>query len=657
MVTRARFTADLISTVNANTSALANAVHISSSGDVTVANSITVGGNISGYATNNYVYSTFAQNTAIYNLVSDRIQVANAEALYVTKATALSSNNDIVNLTNDTLQVANAAALYVTKAGALTTNNAVVNLIDDRLQVANAAVTYVTKATALTANNTLVNLTTDRLQVANAAVTYVTKATALTSNNALVNLINDRIQVANAGVTYLTKSFALTSNNALVNLINDRIQAANVSTTLGTFWPSANVIAYTNSQVEASSKVVNTSIFIASGGENRVSIPYTNTNFIKVFLNGVLLTEDTDYVAANNVHIGSIDPALVAGDVMVVEEFKNHNANTVNLSAGGGGGGYSFQGSSYGFSAQGVNDGTPYANCSRIERFSFVSDGNSTDVGDDVAPGRNYNGNGGNTSDTSGYTAGGHNAGGTPNSDNNFISKYPFAVDGGLSTDVGDLLSRERGGSGQSSSTSGYYTGGSSGNYPYTRLGCIQKWPFASDTDASGVACLATAKYDIGAGQSSSTAGYAGGGTVDGVGYSNVIDKFPFSAEASATDIGDLSKARNKVVGQSSSEYGYVSGGQPGSGDGPSPYSGNRVDKFSFSSDGNATDVLDLFQENYQGVGHSSTTHGYVSNGTARQAPSLNTNVIQKFPFSSDTNGTDVGDMLSSRYGGFGSQS
>ena len=81
------------------------------------------------------------------------------------------------------------------------------------------------------------------------------------------------------------------------------------------------------------------------------------------------------------------------------------------------------------------------------------------------------------------------------------------------------------------------------------------------------------------------------------------------------------------------------------------------MDKFAFASDGNATDVLNLFQENYHGVGHSSTTFGYVSGGRDTQIPGTNTNVIQKFPFSSDTNATDVGDLLASRYGGQGSQS
>jgi hypothetical protein len=45
--------------------------------------------------------------------------------------------------------------------------------------------------------------------------------------------------------------------------------------------------------------------------------------------------------------------------------------------------------------------------------------------------------------------------------------------------------------------------------------------------------------------------------------------------------------ARFYVAGQSSATYGYTSGGNTGS-------NSNIIDKFSFSSDGNASDVGDL---------------------------------------------------------------
>ena len=77
--------------------------------------------------------------------------------------------------------------------------------------------------------------------------------------------------------------------------------------------------------------------------------------------------------------------------------------------------------------------------------------------------------------------------------------------------------------------------------------------------------------------------GYASGGYTGA--NSDVIDKFSFSSDGNATDVGDLTVARYGAAGQSSSTYGYTSGGYANS---------NVIDKFSFSSDGNATDVGNL---------------------------------------------------------------
>ena len=51
-------------------------------------------------------------------------------------------------------------------------------------------------------------------------------------------------------------------------------------------------------------------------------------------------------------------------------------------------------------------------------------------------------------------------------------------------------------------------------------------------------------------------------------------------------------------------------------------------------------------------TGQSSTTHGYSSSGYNGG----NKNVIDKFTFASDNNATDVGDLTTSRFGTAGSQ-
>ena len=128
----------------------------------------------------------------------------------------------------------------------------------------------------------------------------------------------------------------------------------------------------------------------------------------------------------------------------------------------------------------------------------------------------------------------------------------------------------------------------------------------------------------------------------------NIIDKFPFSSDANATDVGDLTVGRQGLAGQSSTTHGYTTGG----------YSNNSpagtkdiIDKFSFSSDGNATDVGNLTYNRSLIVGQSSTNSGYTSGGIHPPY-----NAIDKFPFSSDDNASDVGDLTQGRYQASGQQ-
>ena len=99
------------------------------------------------------------------------------------------------------------------------------------------------------------------------------------------------------------------------------------------------------------------------------------------------------------------------------------------------------------------------------------------------------------------------------------------------------------------------------------------------------------------------------------------------------------------ACGQSSATHGYTSGGYP---PGPATPRDDTIDKFTFSSDGNATDIGDLSVARNAGRGQSSTTHGYTAGGY-QPAPVGPSNVIDKFPFASDFSGTatDVGDLTS----------
>ena len=293
-----------------------------------------------------------------------------------------------------------------------------------------------------------------------------------------------------------------------------------------------------------------------------------------------------------------------------------------------------FQGSNYGYTSGGQ---FPSSNDGPIDKFPFASDGNATDVGDLTSE---MVGPSGQSSATHGYTSGGNGP--------VTINKFPFSADGNA-TDIGDLTVSRVTHTGQSSIVNGFgYASGGAGP-----SNVIDKFPFTSDANATDVGDLTLGRYGP-SGQSSTTSGYTSGGSTSPTNaMTDTIDKFPFTSDANATDVGNLTVARRHGAGQSSTTHGYTSGG--GTAPPAGPVSGilgsNVIDKFSFSADGNATDVGDLTVSRYGAAGQSSTTHGYSSGGTHNPL-----SVIDKFPFSTDANATDVGDLTVGRWYAAGQQ-
>jgi len=73
--------------------------------------------------------------------------------------------------------------------------------------------------------------------------------------------------------------------------------------------------------------------------------------------------------------------------------------------------------------------------------------------------------------------------------------------------------------------------------------------------------------------------GYNSGGfDTDVPGRVTTIDRFPFSSDSNAVDVGDITEARQAGASQSSALHGYVSGGNPAPGSAVS-----TIDKFLFA--------------------------------------------------------------------------
>ena len=291
-----------------------------------------------------------------------------------------------------------------------------------------------------------------------------------------------------------------------------------------------------------------------------------------------------------------------------------------------------YQGTNFGYLAGGL---TPYKN--NIEKYSYTSDGDATDVGDlTVARSDGV----GQSSSTNGYVSGGLGAG--PASYNT-IDKWTFPSDANA-TDVGNLTQARNSGGGASSTTHGYTATGTYDTSPYY-TNVIDKFPFSSDGDATDVGDAAVTVYYT-AGQNSTENGYVSGG--DDGSRSNVIQKYPLSSDGNSSDIADLTETKRHLSGSSSTTHGYVAGGNL-----PPPGTSltNVIEKFTFAADADATDVGDLDQENWKTAGTSSSTHGYFAGALPNTG-----HVIGKYSFATDGNSTDVGDLVNISNRGAGAQ-
>jgi hypothetical protein len=274
-------------------------------------------------------------------------------------------------------------------------------------------------------------------------------------------------------------------------------------------------------------------------------------------------------------------------------------------------------------------------NTNTIHSISLVSDGNAVlystfaTARRDQAPA---------SSTTHGYNAGQASGPGIKN-----IEKFSFGT-ATSSVIVGSLGSPETydvDGNTSKINGFGYATGGwVAGNYSNP----IQKWSFATDGNSTSVGTL-TINIINTSNSNSSDYGYVVGGATPSA--SAPFNRFPFAADGNATNVGSLAESHNSATGNSSLTHGYTSA------DGVI-LNGNTW-KFSFASGTPSLAVTgQLSVARYGGSGISSETFGYVLGGFG--SGSVRQNIIDKFPYASDGNSVDVGDLLGTNVYNSGSQ-
>lgn len=241
-----------------------------------------------------------------------------------------------------------------------------------------------------------------------------------------------------------------------------------------------------------------------------------------------------------------------------------------------------------------------------------------------------------------GFTAGG-NDGSSPPVETNVIDKFPFANEL-TAVDHGDLQGPKRLHTSSSSDTQGFVAGGYFAPVSPANLNIIDKFPFATNTTASDHGDLGANRRQL-AGHSSTTQGFVSGGIEPPPARVNTVEKYNFASNVTASDHGDLVVATEDHAGQSSETHGYATGGLAPS----TPNTLNTITKFAFDTNTTASDIGDLTVLRTATTGDSSKSHGYTLSGF-QNPPLVTLNVIDKFPFSSDTNATDVGDTVDGVY-------
>lgn len=257
-----------------------------------------------------------------------------------------------------------------------------------------------------------------------------------------------------------------------------------------------------------------------------------------------------------------------------------------------------------------------------IQKFSFITDGNSTDVSNLTTTNYMISGTG---SKENGYALGGLNN--TP-----AINKFSFtsATD---ATNIGALTAGSRSANNPGNSAMnegyGYICGGTSPD-----ASRIDRVSFTTDGGATDIGSLSVAREYM-MGSSSSEYGYNSGSLSPVATTGKTIDKFSFATGINAFLSGYLSEAMLWGAGLSSTTHGYAAGNT------------RNIDKFPFAGEANGQIIGDLFSTLDGSLfqypsGHSSESHGYVTGGLKP----TRTDNIEKFSFAGEVLSTQVGNLL-----------
>lgn len=302
-------------------------------------------------------------------------------------------------------------------------------------------------------------------------------------------------------------------------------------------------------------------------------------------------------------------------------------------------------GSNYGFSS----GGSPGTATITLNRFPFSTFTTATDIGDLNPPFGIADG----TSSTNSFTEGFIYGATAPPGEG--VKKFNMVNFTGSSTHI-SIPSRLNFSAGCSdlNELKGYNIGGTIPVPAQTTA--IDQFDFVSTTARVTVGNSPVGVYRN-KGVSSALKGYWNG---DGPTGSSIIYEFPYSSSVTVSNIGSLNPITSPLPApvnaldttpNSSTLYGYFSGGLRG----PGNAIVSKIEKFPFTVPfTNSSQIGDLTVARFGTSGTNSQTEGFSSGGVSFPGPTVNT--IDKFPFSSDTNASDAGDLTLITYRSGGHQ-
>ena len=209
------------------------------------------------------------------------------------------------------------------------------------------------------------------------------------------------------------------------------------------------------------------------------------------------------------------------------------------------------------------------------------------------------------------------------------------------------------------------YTSGGQTVPSYTSK--VEKYPFATDTNATSIGNLNYARRDM-SGHSSATASFTANG-YNGPSQFEVIEQFPFATALPATSFNvgiTLSNFGNPTfnrayfsdsAGLSSPTYGFIAGGWRSNSATSSPLFSQKyssLHRFAFSHTYGSTSAYDIgygMANRVKGAAISSPAKGYVAGGTYSTSndSTYANGQIRNAPFASDANATLGGYLATGR--------